>query len=197
MHVTQMLYYCHRLILCLFHIVSLWKVALARVLFLRGVPEIPLRVAIRDNFLWCTGSFLGSVFLCCHWIPNKKQPKAVKAYSGSYFKTHIPWQWRRHDSTEGKQLVVGTCLCRQEAELERKFSTWLLLFIWSTTTPPKMMRHTFKEQVPPQFSLSGNTLRDTSWGALPWRISWWWRLSVANALSALREGCFLCRVVAW
>lgn len=41
----------HRLIVHLFHVASIWKVALDRVLWHRGVPEIYLLVGIRDGVL--------------------------------------------------------------------------------------------------------------------------------------------------
>lgn len=45
----------HRLIVHLVHVASIWKVALDRVLWHRGVPETYLIVGIRDGVLRCTG----------------------------------------------------------------------------------------------------------------------------------------------
>lgn len=49
MPARQVLYYSHRLIVHLFHIASIWKEALGRVLWHRGVHAIALIAGGRDS----------------------------------------------------------------------------------------------------------------------------------------------------
>ena len=117
-------------------------------------------------------------------VTSKMQLKGREVCLGSQFQ---PW-WE--GMTSGPWDSWSHCICHQEVE----FSAWLLLFIQSRATPPKMMLHTFQDHVPPQLNVSRNTLRGTSRGALPWWLGWL-KIKHCKCLAALRGRCFLLRVV--
>lgn len=98
-------------------------------------PELtlPFTSQLTGSSLWCKGK-LNWFHFSLRWIPKKKQPRQVKACSGSQFQTHSLSRWRggHTSSTRGEQLVT-LLLQLEHREMKSQCSADLLLGIHSVT----------------------------------------------------------------